>query len=95
VRLSHGGRLIGQVSAASDGRGVPEASVTLVDGGGSVVDNATTDTQGSFHFDDLSAGRYTLTAAGYAPVATSVEVSDGGHRDVELTLGEADSPTDR
>ncbi|MBB2902461.1 RND superfamily putative drug exporter [Kineococcus radiotolerans] len=87
VRLSHGGRLIGQVSAGSDGRGVPEASVTLVDDGGAVVDSATTDTGGSFHFDDLSQGRYTLTAAGHPPVATAVEVEEGGHREVTVELG--------
>ena len=94
VRLSHGGRLIGQVSAASDGRGVPEAAVTLVDGGGSVVERTTTDPEGSFDFDDLSAGHYTLTAAGYAPVATTVEVDEGTHRDVEVELGEGATPSD-
>ncbi|PRY16713.1 MMPL family transporter [Kineococcus rhizosphaerae] len=88
LELSHGGRLVGTVNAASDGRGVQEASVTLVDGGGAVVDATTTDLDGSFSFDDLSGGRYTLTAAGFPPVATGVEVPEGGHRDVEVALGD-------
>ncbi|WP_432514633.1 MMPL family transporter [Kineococcus sp. SYSU DK001] len=87
--LSRGGRLVGTVSAASDGSSVPEASVTLTDEGGTVVDTATTDRDGSFAFDDLSTGRYTLTAAGYSPVATGVDVPEGGHREVEVRLGEA------
>ncbi|WP_432563382.1 MMPL family transporter [Kineococcus sp. SYSU DK003] len=89
VTLSHGGRLVGTVAAASDGRGVAEASVTLVDGGGAVVESTTTEADGTFSFDDLSGGRYTLTAAGFSPVATSVDVPEGGHRDVEVRLGQA------
>ncbi|WP_432544229.1 MMPL family transporter [Kineococcus sp. SYSU DK002] len=89
VDLSRGGRLVGTVSAASDGSAVPEASVTLADEGGTVVDAATTDRDGAFAFDDLSTGRYTLTAAGYSPVATGVDVPEGGHREVEVRLGGA------
>jgi RND superfamily putative drug exporter len=86
VALSAGGRLVGTV-ATPDGSAVAEASVTLVDEGGSVVDTATTDVDGTFAFDDLTRGRYTLTAAGFPPVATHVEVRDGGHREVEVRLG--------
>ncbi|WP_380173174.1 MMPL family transporter [Kineococcus sp. DHX-1] len=88
VTLSAGGRLVGTVGTA-DGSPVAEASVTLVDEGGSVVDTATTDVDGAFAFDDLTRGRYTLTAAGFPPVATPVEVADGGHREVEVRLGHA------
>ncbi|GAB3451278.1 MMPL family transporter [Kineococcus endophyticus] len=88
VTLSAGGRLVGTVGTG-DGSPVAEASVTLVDEGGSVVDTATTDVDGTFAFDDLTRGRYTLTAAGFPPVATPVEVADGGHREVEVRLGQA------
>ncbi|GAA0308611.1 MMPL family transporter [Kineococcus aurantiacus] len=87
VALSHGGRLVGTVEAAGDGRPVQEASVTLVDDGGAVVDSAVTGDDGAFAFDDLSTGRYTVTAAGYSPVATGVDVPEAGHRDVEVRLG--------
>ncbi len=88
VTLSAGGAPGGD---GRHGRRLPvaEASVTLVDEGGSVVDTATTDVDGAFAFDDLTRGRYTLTAAGFPPVATPVEVADGGHREVEVRLGHA------
>ncbi|MEZ0491668.1 MMPL family transporter [Kineococcus sp. TBRC 1896] len=88
VTLSAGGRLVGTVDT-EDGTPVAEASVTVVDESGAVVDTATTDVDGTFAFDDLTRGRYTLTAAGFPPVATPVEVPDGSHREVEVRLGQA------
>jgi len=89
VELSAGGRLVGTVCAASDGRGVHEATLTLVDGAGSVVDTAASDEDGGFRFEDLTGGTYTLTAVGYAPVATSVRVEDGAATTADLVLGGA------
>ncbi|MEZ0165882.1 MMPL family transporter [Kineococcus sp. LSe6-4] len=86
VTLSAGGRLVGTV-ATGDGSPVAEASVTVVDEGGAVVDTATTDGDGTFAVEDLTRGRYTVTAAGFPPVATPVELPDGGHREVEVRLG--------
>ena len=88
VHLSSGGRLVGTVVSAGDGHGVREATVTLVDRDGIVVDTATTDADGGFGFGDLTGGRYTLTAAGYAPVALGVDVVDGSVSGVDVTLGE-------
>ncbi|NIZ89714.1 MMPL family transporter [Kineococcus rubinsiae] len=91
VRLSAGGRLVGTVSAS--GRPVREATLTLVDAAGAVVDTVASDEDGGFRFDDLTGGPYTLTAVGYAPVARTVRVEDGVAGTVDLVLG-ATRPAD-
>ncbi|WP_432494135.1 MFS transporter [Kineococcus gypseus] len=85
--LSGGGRLTGTVVAASDGRGVREATVTLVDTDGEVVGTAVTGEDGAYGFEDLAQGRYTLTAAGFAPVATGVDVREDAVSAVRVELG--------
>jgi len=87
LQLTGGGRLTGTVIAASDGRRVREASVTLVDAEGDVVAAAVTDEDGTYAFEDLAGGHYTLTAAGYAPVATSVDVEEDSVAAAQLELG--------
>lgn len=57
VHLTTGGRLVGTVAAASTGRGVHEAVVTLVDEGGAVVATVLTDRDGTYSFEDLTGGR--------------------------------------
>lgn len=87
LALTGGGRLTGSVVAASDGRAVREASVTLVDAEGQVVDTALTGEDGDYLFDDLAAGRYTLTASGYAPVALEVVVEEDAVSALQVPLG--------
>jgi len=87
LSLTGGGRLTGAVVAASDGRTVHEATVTLVDGGGQVVATTTTGEQGDYLFDNLGAGLYTLTAAGYAPVALEVVVDEDAVSNLQVELG--------
>ncbi|WP_432485289.1 carboxypeptidase regulatory-like domain-containing protein [Kineococcus esterisolvens] len=86
VLLSTGGQLTGTV-VTGDGRPVPEALLTLTDTTGAVVGTAVTGGDGTFVFDDLTAGGYTLTAAGHAPVATGVHVDEGGEVRVDVELG--------
>jgi EmrB/QacA subfamily drug resistance transporter len=86
VELPRRARLLGTVTAASTGRGVPEAMATLIDASGTVVGSAVTDTDGTFIFDDIAGGTYTLTASGYAPVATLVQVTTGGTTTTEVAL---------
>ena len=78
VELPQRARLSGTVVAASSGAGIAEALATLIDGDGAVVATAVTGPDGSFVFEDLPGGTYTLTASGYAPVATIVQVGAGG-----------------
>ena len=89
LALTGGGRLTGSVVAASDGRAVREATVTLVDAEGQVVDTALTGEDGDYLFDDLAAGRYTLTASGYVPVALEVVVEEEAVSALQVPLGSA------
>ncbi|MFD0484100.1 MFS transporter [Kineococcus sp. GCM10028916] len=91
--LTGGGRLTGTVVAASDGRVVREASVTLVDSSGEVVGSVVTGTDGSYSFEDLAGGHYTLTAAGFAPVATAVDIEEDTVSAAQLTLGSGQAGT--
>ena len=87
LHVPAGGRLSTTVTAASDGQQVPEATVTLVEGDGTVVATATTDHHGQATFTDLPAGTYTLTAAGYAPVATTVRLEEDRTTTTDVRLG--------
>ncbi|WP_181790700.1 carboxypeptidase regulatory-like domain-containing protein, partial [Streptomyces phytophilus] len=67
-----------------------DARVTLLDAAGNVVDTGTTGPDGAFRFVDLSAGEYTVIAAGYPPVATVLRVEGGGRTERDLLLGHGD-----
>ncbi|WP_337062962.1 MMPL family transporter [Kineococcus sp. G2] len=86
VLLTAGARLTGTV-LTGDGLPVPEIALTLTDAAGGLVGGTTTGADGGFCFEDLASGRYTLTASGYAPVATGVEVTEGRACVVDVELG--------
>ncbi|MDT3398694.1 MFS transporter [Streptomyces sp. B1866] len=85
-----GGAVLRGVVRAGGGRAVEDARVTLLDAAGNVVDTVTTGPDGSFRFVDLSAGEYTVIAAGYPPVATVLRVAGGGRTERDLLLGHED-----
>jgi predicted MFS family arabinose efflux permease len=87
VVLPNRAELRGTVTAASTGRGVPDAVATLVDAEGHVVASTGTDADGGFAFADLPSGTYTLTAAGYAPDVQVVRVDPGSTTEVRVALG--------
>jgi EmrB/QacA subfamily drug resistance transporter len=87
LELPHRSRLVGTVAAASTGLGVPEALATLVDRTGTVVGSTVTGPDGTFAFDDLAEGIYTLTASGFAPVAQVVHVAAGAQASTVVELG--------
>jgi hypothetical protein len=86
VALPQQASLSGSVVAAGTGAPVDEALTTLVDATGTVVASAVTARDGAFTFADLPEGRYTLTAAGYAPVAQVVQVATGGMTTAEVRM---------
>lgn len=87
VELAGRCRLIGTVRAASSGRPVEDALVTLVDGQGGVVGTQITGADGLYDFDDLPEGDYIVTASGYAPVAITAHTSVGDTRGHDIRLG--------
>ncbi|MEV3988144.1 MFS transporter [Streptomyces sp. NPDC049837] len=89
IELAGGAVLRGTVRAPG-GRPVEDARVTLLDAAGNVVDTLTTGPDGTFRFLDLSAGEYTVIAAGYPPVATVLRVTGGGRTERDLRLGHED-----
>ncbi|MEV4441851.1 MFS transporter [Streptomyces sp. NPDC049577] len=89
IELAGGAVLRGTVRAGG-GRPVEDARVTLLDAAGNVVDSAITGPDGTFRFVDLSAGEYTVVAAGYPPVATVLQIAGGGRTERDLQLGHED-----
>ncbi len=87
VVLPTNGAISGTVRAASSGRPVPEASVTLVDSAGEVVASTVTGEDGRYGFADLLPGAYTLTGSGYPPVAMRVELESDRTDHHEVVLG--------
>jgi uncharacterized surface anchored protein len=78
-------RLAGTVRSAS-GKPIEEALVTVLDATGTVVNATITGEAGDYVFEELPEGTYTLTATGYPPVATLVELCADMASDVDLTL---------
>jgi EmrB/QacA subfamily drug resistance transporter len=85
IALAGGSHLRG-VARVADGRVVPDARITLLDGAGNVIGVTTTGDDGEYSFDDLPEGDYTVIASGYPPVASTLRVVGGefGQHDVRL-----------
>jgi hypothetical protein len=68
------------------GSAVPDARVTLLDPDGNVAAVAITGSDGTYSFENLPEGEYTVIATGYPPTASRLKVagSDPHSHDVEL-----------
>jgi protocatechuate 3,4-dioxygenase beta subunit len=88
--LAPAARLAGVVRSA-DGSPAAAARVTLVDAAGDVRLPATSAADGSFSFEDLAPGSWTLEAYGRggAPARRDVQVASGPAQAVELRLAPA------
>jgi hypothetical protein len=88
--LRTGARVEGTARNTAGGL-VPEARVTLLDPEGNVAGVATTGADGSYSFENLPEGEYTVIASGYPPAASRLKVagSDPHGHDVELGHPEA------
>lgn len=68
---------------------VPHARVTLLDSTGSVLSSVDTDEHGTYTFDEVPFGDYTMIATGYPPVASTLRLTDRqAHQDVQLGFPE-------
>ena len=88
IVLAINGMLAGIVRAAASGTPVPDASVLAIDSSGMVAGATLTDLDGRYELTDLSPGVYTVTASGYAPVSSRVEMA-GRRTDHDFLLGRA------
>ncbi|MEU4091223.1 MFS transporter [Streptomyces sp. NPDC026673] len=88
VVLAGTGGLTGTVVAEATGIPVPDAMVVVTDIRGEVLATGGTAHNGTFGFDDLPAGDFTLAvnATGYRPAALPVEVTGNGPTHVEVPL---------
>lgn len=86
VRMAARVRLAGTVRTTNTHAPVPEALTTLVTSEGHIVASAVTDNRGRFAFDDVNAGRYTIVASGYPPVAVKVQLRGRGPTRTVISL---------
>jgi EmrB/QacA subfamily drug resistance transporter len=82
--LRAGSRVRGTARTAA-GAAIRDARVMLLDSDGNVAGLATTGADGSYSFENLPEGDYTVVASGYPPVASRLRISSGEHaHDVQL-----------
>jgi len=86
AELTFGGRLEGAARTPTDAP-VPDARVTVLDAAGNVTAVATTGVDGTYCFDNLAAGEYTVIASGYPPVASTLRLSPGQSHAHDVRLG--------
>ncbi|HEY2277264.1 MAG TPA: MFS transporter, partial [Streptosporangiaceae bacterium] len=93
AELRNVGRVRGTARTMA-GDAVLDARVMLLDGDGNVAGLARTGHDGSYSFDNLPQGDYTVVASGYPPVASRLRVSSGEAQahDVQLGHPEASFP---
>ncbi len=76
AELRSGARVVGTARTAS-GASVPDARVTLLDADGNVVAVATTGPAGTYSFENLPEGDYTVIATDYPPAASRLQIPAG------------------
>jgi EmrB/QacA subfamily drug resistance transporter len=86
VELSPGAKVTGNARTAAGGT-VPDARVTLLDPDGNVAGVATTGTDGTYSFENVAEGEYTVIATGYPPAASRMRVTAGQSHTHDVELG--------
>ena len=87
IDVPENGSLRGAVRGRESGLPVPNASVAVLDGGGTVIEAVRADEFGRYQIDALSPGEYTVVASGYGPAARRVTVQPVQDQTLDLTLG--------
>jgi EmrB/QacA subfamily drug resistance transporter len=86
VELRAGARVEGAAHNAA-GTSVPDAKVTLLDAEGNVNAIATSGPDGSYSFENVAEGEYTVIAAGYPPSASRLRIEAGASHTHDVILG--------
>jgi EmrB/QacA subfamily drug resistance transporter len=86
AELRSGARVEG-TARTTTGMPVPDARVTLLDSDGNVAGVATTGPDGSYAFENLAEGDYTVIATGYPPAASRLQISSGQPHSHDVQLG--------
>lgn len=84
--LTGAASLTGTARAARDNRPLPDTLVTLLDATGRPTAELTTDPHGSYRFDNLAGGDYTIVATGYPATTTHLHLDPGVAHNHDLTL---------
>ncbi|MEU0409135.1 carboxypeptidase regulatory-like domain-containing protein [Streptomyces griseorubiginosus] len=88
VTLHPAGALTGTVRQSRTGRPLADARVTLLNADGVPVASVLTADDGTYTLTDLAPGAYTLVAAGYPPVASTVVCGAAEALAVDLDLAQ-------
>ena len=89
VELRTGARIAG--AARNDtGATVADARITLLDREGNVSAVATSGPDGSYAFDNVAEGEYTVIAAGYPPAASRLRLEAGQSHTHDVVMGHDD-----
>jgi EmrB/QacA subfamily drug resistance transporter len=86
VELRSGAKVEGAARTGT-GTSVPDARVTLLDAEGNVTAITTTGPDGSYTFENVGEGEYTVIAAGYPPAASRLKVEAGESHSHDVVLG--------
>lgn len=87
IELTAAGHLEGIVRSELSGAAVPEARVVLLDENGNVSGVTMTAADGSYRFDDVDYGQYTVIASGYGPATATVRVTGEAEGSLDFELG--------
>ena len=87
--LRAGARVHGRARTAA-GTPVPDARIMLLDGDGNVAGLAATEVDGSYSFENLPEGDYTVVASGYPPAASRLQITSGEPHSHDVQLSHED-----
>jgi carboxypeptidase family protein len=84
--LTGAASLAGTARAARDNRPLPDTLVTLLDTTGRPTAELTTGPDGTYRFDNLAGGDYTVVATGYPATTAHLHLDPGDAHNHDLTL---------
>ncbi|HEV3380353.1 MAG TPA: MFS transporter [Trebonia sp.] len=85
------GARVGGTARSTSGAVVADARVTLVDPDGNVAGVAATGPDGTYSFENLPEGEYTVIASGYPPAASRLKVAGGDPHSHDVELGHSEA----